>query len=271
MNISNYSNNIADIYNNNRKPIGINIIIEAINEYTNKTKKDIKILDCGCGTGNYTDYLIKEGYYVISIDQNKSMLECLKNKDLKNNEIYEVDIKKKLPFDNNYFDVIIINQVLHHLNDNTNEFIYHKNLFKEFDRVIKPNGLFSLNTCSLENYIYGYWWTCYMLNETMEYCKKYCPHNIICNILENNNFTYTHKICKEPFIGEQYYNKNLIFDNNIRSMDTLWKYVNDAKYEEICNNIKNLGDSFDIFFKERLDLLDIYGQSVFYICISNKI
>ena len=43
MNISNYSNNIVNIYNSNRKPIGINIILNAINTHINKLKQDINI------------------------------------------------------------------------------------------------------------------------------------------------------------------------------------------------------------------------------------
>ena len=191
MNISNYKIETSTIYNKKRLPVGIDVIINNINEYKKNNNIDdnnINILDCGCGTGNYTEILIQNGYNVTSVDYSDNMLEVLKHKNLKNNIIKKVNIKESLPFNDKQFDIVIINQVLHHLNDFDENFIYHKNFIKEVSRIIKNNGLFTINTSSLENHIYGYWWTVFALEETMEYSKKYCPHNILSDILKNNNF-----------------------------------------------------------------------------------
>jgi len=269
MNISNYQIKTSTIYNKTRQPIGINLIIDNINKYkkdNNIHTDNINILDCGCGTGNYTEILINNGYNVTSIDYNDNMLKILKEKNLKNNIIKKVNIKEILPFNDNQFDIIIINQVLHHLNDFNDNFIYHKSLIKEISRIIKNNGLFTINTSSLENHIYGYWWTVFALEETMEYTKKYCPHNIFYDILKTNNFKYDYLISKEPLI-DNYFDKNTYLNENIRQTDTLWKYINDDKYEYICSCIKNMNETF---FNDRLKLLEIYGQTTFYICICNK-
>tara|TARA_Y100000741_G_scaffold119560_1_gene89778 strand:- start:2543 stop:3352 length:810 start_codon:yes stop_codon:yes gene_type:complete len=269
MNISNYKIETSTIYNKQRHAVGINIIMDNINKYKQENNIDnnnINILDCGCGTGNYTEILIQNGYNITSIDYNDNMLEVLKQKNLKNNIIKKVNIKEPLPFNDNKFDIVIINQVLHHLNDFNENFIYHKNLIKEISRIIKNNGLFTINTCSLENYIYGYWWTVFALKETMEYTKKYCPHNILSDILKTNDFEYDYLISKETLIYN-YFDKNTFLNENIRETDTLWKYIDDEKYKEICDNIKNMTDTF---FDDRLKLLQTYGQTTFYICRYNK-
>ncbi len=68
---------------------------------------------------------------------------------------------KPLPFEDNSFDAVIINQVIHHL-DNTPSFPNFRNLVKEVHRILKPNGFFSINHYFPEN-IPGYFIFYYIL------------------------------------------------------------------------------------------------------------
>jgi len=269
-NISNYNDTVVDIYKTVRQPIGINIIIKQIKEHFGNTPNDkIKILDCGCGCGNYLIELSKLGYNVIGIDNNDSMLKKINNIN-SSIKTFKVNITEGLPFMENEFDVIIINQVMHHFGDFNENFDKHQKLFGEFSRISKQNSLLSINTSSLEQNIDGLWWGCLIQKNLEMFWQRYCPESLLLHFLNNNNYLLKNKfICKEPFTGDKYFDMDFIFNENIRSTSTSWKYVNDNDYKQLINTLK-AKNNLQSFFEERIKLLDTIGQSSFYIYQKNK-
>jgi len=87
---------------NNRK----NDILRKIVVYL---KKEDKILDLGCGNCNVSKDLIGNGYDVTPID--------IKNKSFFNDIAPVIYDGKKLPYNNNYFDIVLVTTVLHHTKD----------------------------------------------------------------------------------------------------------------------------------------------------------
>jgi len=79
-------------------------------------KKYWKILDCACGDGWLSDYLLKEGYNCIGVDINT-------------NKYIQADARE-LPFYNNTFDCVISLHTLEHVKCEN-----------EFKRVLKDDGL----------------------------------------------------------------------------------------------------------------------------------
>ena len=100
-----------------------------------KIKKGDLILDAGCGTGNLSLMMKNKGAAVIGIDNSSEMLEILKNKDAGIKTIL-TDLTGKLPFPENYFDKIVSNNVMYTISENN-----QVPVFREFYRVLKPNGL----------------------------------------------------------------------------------------------------------------------------------
>jgi len=90
------------------------------------------ILDIGCGRG--TD--------LINLNLKKSELygvenhtPYIKDAEAKGIKIVNIDLEKeKLPYENDFFDFIILNQIVEH----TKEIFW---IFSEVRRVLKPNGL----------------------------------------------------------------------------------------------------------------------------------
>ena len=263
--ISNYLNNQVEIYNTYRKPIGIEFLIQKI-ETKHKKQNNINLLDCGCGSGNYTKHLAKYGYSITSIDNNNNMLDSLNNW-IKNNNIRNVFTKKinlmeSIDLPDNSFDVVIINQVVHHFNDSNEDFKYLSNLFNHLHKILKSDGILILNTSNYEQHRFGMWWGYLIEAQLKEYCKRYCSYDKLITIANNNNFKLIEQQkCVEPFIGDSYYNPNFIFDAKIRKTDTLWDYVTDKEYEEVLNVLKDQ-DLKNIFQKN--NLLDQFGQSSFF-------
>ncbi len=92
-----------------------------------------RVLDFGAGSGIFMPTLSKNFKEVYSLDLNTNSLEYVKNK----YELENVKIVKgrgeKLPFKDEFFDIIFAADVLEHLKDS-------KKVQGEFKRVLKKNG-----------------------------------------------------------------------------------------------------------------------------------
>ncbi len=109
--------------------------------------KNGKYLDIGCGTGNYTNELQKQGFRFIGIDPSKQMLEKAKRQ---NNEIdWRMGSAENTGLPEYSVEGIIGSLTIHHWTD-------LKNGFSELSRVLKPNGRIVIFT-STPNQMKGYW------------------------------------------------------------------------------------------------------------------
>ncbi len=97
-----------------------------------------KILDFGCGSGNLSELLSKNGYDAFGVDISKKLLEYAKQKQRDHKwEVIHYD-GKKLPFDDASMDAIVTYGVLIYLKED-NDFL---EMLKELHRVLKPGGQF---------------------------------------------------------------------------------------------------------------------------------
>lgn len=122
-------NEISQIYDNvrNEEKGIVDLFLNELNP-TSTTR----ILDFGCGTGNYANALQKQSIaQVYGVEPSDGMREkaVAKNPNIffvKGNHEY-------IPFEDNYFDFVYMTDVIHHIPDISL-------LFKEITRVLKTNG-----------------------------------------------------------------------------------------------------------------------------------
>lgn len=106
-------------------------------------------IDLGCGIGQDTKWLLDIGFDVTSCDISDIALNKLKEL-VPNSKTMQVDVKEKLPFDDNSIGLINANLSIHYFNMDTTI-----KIFNEIYRVLKPNGLFigRMNSDKNDGYI----------------------------------------------------------------------------------------------------------------------
>ena len=117
---------------------GINNILKNLT-----LRQGAKFLDVGCADGNATiKYANTVGIKrdnIYGLDINDDFILLAKEKF----KVFKVDFEKDIfPFENNYFDLIIIDQVFEHIKN-------IENLTKEISRVLVPNGYLVVSTPNL--------------------------------------------------------------------------------------------------------------------------
>lgn len=96
-------------------------------------QKGMKVLDVGCGTGRYSNYLLSEGFqsvYAVDLFQ-KAPFE-------KRGFCYKQASMEKLPFEDAFFDFILAQSVLHYAED-------LDKVILELKRVLKSGGMIFLS------------------------------------------------------------------------------------------------------------------------------
>lgn len=171
-------NEISKIYDSVREGdiLTINRIIQE-----GKVDSNTKILEIGCGTGNYTGLISKATNAVVyGLDQSEGMLEKAKAKTSDINYV-KGDAVYLNCFDEKEFDIVYMIDVIHHIKDiNT--------MLKNIFRILKNNGSLFIFTDTHEH-IRNRLTTKYF-PETLEVeLKRYQSSEEITASLSQNGFT----------------------------------------------------------------------------------
>ena len=103
-----------------------------------KLQKETKVLDFGCGTGNYLITIHdKFGCQCFGVEPSDSMREIAIQKNPK--ALIKKGNHEYIPFPDNEFDFVYMTDVIHHVPD-------MNKMFSELCRVIKQSGLLCIVT-----------------------------------------------------------------------------------------------------------------------------
>ena len=101
-----------------------------------------KLLDAGCSSGKFSARFIQKGYDVYGIDYAEKRVNEAKQNGLK---AVVCDITKKLPFDDEFFDIVLAGELIEHVVDTDG-------LLSEFNRVLKTHGVLIITTPNLASF-----------------------------------------------------------------------------------------------------------------------
>jgi len=130
---------------------GRDIIVKWCEEYINNSNQNsFKIIDIGCSRGEDLINIqtkIQKPLDMYGVEYYKPNAKIAEQHNIK---VFNIDIEKeKIPIENNFFDIVIANQIIEHTKD-----IFW--IFSEISRVIKKQGLIIIgvpNLASLHNRI----------------------------------------------------------------------------------------------------------------------
>jgi tellurite methyltransferase len=108
-----------------------------------RIKQGDRVFDAGCGSGRNAYYLLTQGVHVSVADTNAAAVQDLRELAVEcgatpDDRQFRVEPLDKLTFDDNAFDVVICNAVLHFADDDA----HFDAMVKELWRVLRPGGLF---------------------------------------------------------------------------------------------------------------------------------
>lgn len=115
-----------------------------IESFRHKLPQKGRALDLGCGIGQYTRWLMEHGFRVISADISRLALE--ETGKINPNTIH-LDMREKLPFEDESLDVVFANLSIHYFSDAVT-----KALLKEIRRILAPNGIFVGSVNAIQGY-----------------------------------------------------------------------------------------------------------------------
>ena len=111
--------------------------------YYGKIRRDVKILDFGCGGGNHTWYLAKEGFDTYAFDGSPSAVRRTKQRLDAENLSADLRIKDalELNYQRDFFDCVIDNAAVY-----ANRYDDIVGMYQEIFQLLKPGGkLFSVS------------------------------------------------------------------------------------------------------------------------------
>jgi SAM-dependent methyltransferase len=128
-------------------------------------KKNDVVLDIGCNTGTGMDILSGFSDHVYGIDVVPELQEILEAKYRENQNIHFKIVKEgEIPFADNFFDVIVANNFIEHVQDP----VFYLQMFK---KLLKPEGKLYLTTVNRAHRLYS-WQKPYNPHHFTEYSAK---------------------------------------------------------------------------------------------------
>jgi len=228
------------VYDRRRKAIGINYISDAISQVmqrTGRTKEGLRLLDAGCGTGNYITQVANMVGQAVGLDYNEGMLEQCRSKckGLTNVTLQQGDLLA-LPFEDNSFDIVIINQVLHHIAGSHKEDNV-RILLKHFQRILRKGGAVIINTQDPKQHINGFWWAEIIPDAVQRLADRLVTVKWMHQAMKDLGFEIQlSESPSEPLMAlEMYRDTQGPFKEGFRSGDSTWSL---ATEQELADGLK---------------------------------
>jgi ubiquinone/menaquinone biosynthesis C-methylase UbiE len=269
---------ISQNYDETRVPVGIEILLGCLAK-SDKPIHQTTLLDAGCGTGSYSQELVNHVKRIEAVDTSDGMIRMASRKLKRHRNEGRISFSRArldaLPFETGFVDAVMVNQVLHHIDDpGNNHFPGQRRIIQEFYRVLRPSGSLVINTCSQEQLRYGYWY-CDLVPEAVKMLsRRFIPLDNLRELLIESGFTYHGSFVPLDGIlqGEDYFDVCGPLNENWRAGDSTFALATEEQLGEAYKTINKLdanGKLTDHF--EKLDRhRKFIGQVTFILATRNE-
>ena len=129
--------------------VDLELEVEHMNRYifARDLVKNKKVLDAACGTGYGTALLAQSAERVFGIDISKEAISYAESNYSAKNVNFAVANIEKLPFESDFFDVVVSFETIEHVDTQKQE-----KFLSEVKRILKKDGIFIISTPNKEVY-----------------------------------------------------------------------------------------------------------------------
>lgn len=232
-----------------------------ISKYINKylednNKKDVKLLDIGCGTGAYSGYLNSDKVKVVALDLVSHNLEILK-KHYPSVDTVQGNATDLSMFKNESFDIVILFGPMYHLLKEEEKL----KALTEAKKVLKPNGIL---------------FTSYYMNDYAILTYGFMKQNILDSINERRVDENFHVINTDDDLFSMVRLEDINHFNEVVGLKRLQIIASDGPADYIRTTLNKLTkEEFEVFIKyhlstcERVDLLGA-SSHLLDICVKEE-
>ena len=242
----------AAVYDSTRKAEAYEIWLGASLRYSPAPLDRVRLLDAGCGTGNYSAVLAPHVGRLNGIDFNPDMLAQAAAK--LQDEIADGRAKLEqgslmaLPFEDETFDAVMVNQVLHHLEDGKDPARSgHRAAVSECARVLKRGGVLLVNACSHRQLKDGFWYNHLIPQGLAACCSRIAPTGLFRQMLAEAGLRVENRMVPADSVmqGGAYFDLAGVLDPSWRAGDSIWAMAPEAEVEAACATVKTVIEGDD--------------------------
>ena len=253
-------------YDQTRTPIGVEIILGCLAS-TGKPLSEMVVLDAGCGTGGYALEIARFVGRVEAVDLSEGMLREARSKaersGFHDRLCFRYSSIDRLPFDDSSgIDAIMINQVLHHLDDDGADFDGHRAVFDELARVLPPGGGLVINLCSSRQIRESWWYRDLFANAIERIARRHISIARLTELLREHGFRHRGNFVPTDavFQGDSYFEPTGPLRKEWRDGDSVFALATEDELESGCSRIREMEEQGTI--DEYVAQQDIARQSI---------
>jgi len=257
-------------YDLTRRPAAMELILGAFACGSRPLPAQI-IRDVGCGTGNYAAALAGKVRRVDCVEFNAGMLKAARVKlsDHPGVQLCEGNILD-LPYENGSGDGVMVNFVLHHLEEGTDSgFAATRRAVAECHRVLAPGGTLIIQTCSPAQYRHGYWYSALIPEAIDRALVRYIPLKLLEESMIEAGLRPGGRLVPldEVLQGDAYLDPRGPMRREWGDGEASWALVEEVELARVIGEIERMlgDDSMGPFLVEREACRREHGQATFVV------
>lgn len=264
----------AKTYDRFRQHVGMGVLRGALDGVAGRMGKaagDLRLLDCGCGSGTYLEALKPYVGEVRGLEFNGGMIAKATEK-LGDGVVTQGSVCEN-PFKSASFDACITTQVVHHLDPEDGEPGYPNVALalNEAFRVTRPGGCYAINTTSPRQHVDGFWWAPIVPDAIANAASRMPPLEFLEEALRAAGYeTVERHVPPEALMPDDLYlNIEGPLDELYRRADSSWTLAADEELEKgLASHRARLADgTARAWLEEREALRAAVGQTTTLIAV----
>lgn len=239
-------------YDRTRVAIGAEIIIGCLARRGHPLASQT-LLDAGCGTGAYSQALLPHVGRVVALDMSAGMLAQARAKLAAAENQGRIRFHRgqidALPFAEASLDAVMINQVLHHLDDDAAAgYPAHRRVLAEVARVLRPGGTLVINSCGQAQIGESYWYYALIPGAAKAMAARFAPLDALDTALDAaglqpaGRFVPVDAICQ----GTAYFDGRGPLAKSWRDGDSAWALAGPAELDAALDRVRTLDQADDL-------------------------